>query len=233
MKERLQKIISSHGIASRRTAEKLIEDGKVTVNGAVAHIGDSADPDIDDIIVSGAVISQKPRTVVIMLNKPRGYVSTMSDERGRKTVFDLVRSCGVRVYPIGRLDIDSEGLLLMTNDGELANQLMHPKYEVSKAYLAKVEGDIEAAYTSLCSPMVIDGHKIKPATVEVESKDTLVITVTEGRNRQVRKMCGLTGLEVKRLKRVSEGPLELGKLPAGKWRELSDEEIKQLKAHIK
>lgn len=228
MKERLQKIISSYGIASRRAAEKLIGDGKVYVNGAPAHIGDSADPDIDEIVVRGAVISAKPLTLTIMLNKPRGYVCTMSDDKGRKTVYDLVRSLGSRVYPIGRLDMDSEGMLILTNDGELANKLMHPKNEIRKTYLVKVEGDVEAVYDVLCSPMVIDGYKIKPASVEVESKDTVKITITEGRNRQVRKMCDQAGLKVKRLKRVSEGLLELGKLPAGKWRELSDEEIRLL-----
>ncbi len=233
MQERLQKIISAYGLASRREAEKLIQDGEVKVNGKTAVLGEKADPETDKIEVRGALLTAAGERVYIMLHKPRGFVTTMSDERGRKTVVDLVKDCPARVYPVGRLDYNSEGLLLMTNDGEVANKLMHPSHEISKTYITKVKGrDIDAAVAAMGEDMVVDGHKLIPASIKileiVNDEATLQITIYEGRNRQIRKMCEQTGLEVKRLKRISEGKLSLGELRYGKWRYLSADEIKYI-----
>lgn len=237
MTERLQKILSSAGIASRRAAEKMIAEGRVAVNGATASLGMSADPEIDEITVDGARVGARQAMRYIMLNKPRGYVTTLSDERGRRNVAQLVSSAGVRLYPVGRLDMDSEGLLIMTNDGELANKLMHPSHSVKKTYETTVRGtDINKALPVLRSPLEIDGYRIRPAEVEVKDYEDgayiLHITISEGRNRQVRKMCDAAGLKVMRLRRISEGELHLGELPTGKWRELSENEIRQLKKII-
>ena len=233
MKERLQKIISASGICSRRAAEKLISEGKVLVNGIAASLGESADPEIDVISVEGKTLALKDERTYLMLNKPRGFVTTLSDEKGRKTVADLVADCGKRVYPVGRLDLDSEGLLIFTDDGEFANALMHPKLEIKKTYETLVSGDAERALPILRSAMEIDGWTISPAEVEIvgreEGKTLLAITIHEGRNRQVRKMCEQASLRVHRLKRVSEGPLSLGNLPLGKWRELTENEMKELR----
>jgi 23S rRNA pseudouridine2605 synthase len=235
MKERLQKIISGHGLASRREAEKLISEGLVKVNGKVAEIGDKADPEKDKIEVRGVLLSDPGDKVYIMLHKPRGFITTMSDELGRKTVAELVSDCPARVYPVGRLDYNSEGLLLMTNDGAVANALMHPKFEITKTYLVKVNGsDIDTSVAHLGEEMVVDGYKISPASIKILEKTgeeaKLSITIHEGRNRQIRKMCEQTNLVVKRLKRISEGKISLGDLRYGKWRYLSEAEIKYLQA---
>ncbi len=233
MKERLQKIISAAGICSRRAAEKLIEEGKVTVNGRVAALGESADADVDDIRVEGKALSVAEERTYIMLNKPRGFVTTLSDEKGRKTVAELVADCGCRVYPVGRLDLDSEGLLILTDDGEFANAMMHPKFEVTKTYETLVSGDVERALPILRSALDIDGYIIRPATVEVlgreGDKSLISVEIHEGRNRQVRKMCEQASLRVHRLRRVSEGPLQLGELPPGKWRKLSENEMNNVR----
>ncbi len=233
MKERLQKIISASGICSRRAAEKLIAEGKVHVNGAIAALGESADPEIDEIMVEGKHLVLKDERTYLMLNKPRGFVTTLSDERGRRTVAELVADCGKRVYPVGRLDLDSEGLLVFTDDGEFANALMHPRLEIKKTYETLVSGNAEKALSVLRSAMEIDGYKIRPAEVEIigreEEKTLLSITIHEGRNRQVRKMSEKASLRVHRLKRVSEGPLSLGELPVGKWRHLTENEMNELR----
>ena len=235
MKERLQKIIAVRGVASRRHAEQLIADGRVTCNGAVSKLGDSADPVNDVILIDGAPLPNQENLVYILLNKPRGYVTTLSDEKGRKTVAQLVDECGCRVYPVGRLDMDSDGLLLMTNDGDLANQMMHPKHEVSKTYRVRVKGCCEASLQRLSQPMMLDGYRLKiPEVVVVrhepdENFALLDITIHEGRNRQVRRMCAIAGMEVVRLTRVSEGPIVLGKLKPGQWRYLTPSEISKIK----
>ena len=230
MAERLQKLISSAHLASRRAAEQLILDGRVTVNGTVAQLGQTADPAVDVILVDGKPLTFSAEKVYIMLNKPRGYVTTLSDEQGRRTVAELVEDAGVRVYPVGRLDLDSDGLLLLTDDGALANALMHPAHEVDKTYRTEVEGDIEAALPILRSSLEIDGYRIRPAEVVTEGDGVLNITIHEGRNRQVRKMCEKASLRVRRLTRIAEGPLKLGDLPRGKWRYLTENEIKLLKS---
>ncbi|MBR4953033.1 MAG: rRNA pseudouridine synthase, partial [Oscillospiraceae bacterium] len=232
-----QKIISAAGVCSRRAAEKLITEGRVTVNGATAALGMSADEELDDIRVDGQSISVSEAKTYIMLNKPRGFVTTMSDEKGRRTVRDLIESAGERLYPVGRLDMDSEGLLICTNDGELANRLMHPRYEMKKTYETLVSGaPMESALPILRSALVIDGYTITPAEAEYigseDGKQLLAITISEGRNRQVRKMCEQASLQVHRLRRVSEGVLKLGELPVGKWRYLTENEISSLKIAV-
>ncbi|MBR7081977.1 MAG: rRNA pseudouridine synthase [Oscillospiraceae bacterium] len=229
--ERLQKIIAASGLMSRRAAEKLISDGRVTVNGRVASLGDSADAERDEIAIDGNAIKKADKSVYIMLNKPVGYVTTMSDEFSRKTASELVSGAGYRVYPVGRLDMASQGLLLFTNDGDFANRLMHPSFEKVKRYEVCVSGAIENV-PMLSEPMDIDGYRIRPAEVEIIEADKnraeLVISIHEGRNRQIRKMCSLAGLRVKSLKRVAVGRLELGELREGEWRYLTDEEVKSL-----
>ena len=229
MSERLQKLISSAGLASRRAAEELIAAGRVTVNGLPAVLGQRADPSADEICVDGVPLCAGVEKVYIILNKPRGYVTTLSDERGRATVAELAAGAGKRLYPVGRLDYNSEGLLLMTNDGALANALTHPSHGIGKTYLTEVAGDIESALPLLRGPMEIDGRRVRPAEVARAGEHTLYITIREGRNRQVRKMCAQAGLSVRRLTRIAEGPLHLGDLPAGKWRRLTENEIKALK----
>ena len=229
MEERLQKILSSRGIASRRKAEELIENGHVSVNGVRASLGDKADPDRDVIKVKGARLPGRGDLVYIMLNKPRGYITSMSDEKGRPTVVELTADLGERVYPVGRLDWDSEGLLLLTNDGDFANTIAHPSNNKVKTYVVTVEGNVEKALDKLRSPMVIDGYKIKPAKVDVLGENRLSIKIHEGRNRQVRKMCDLVKHPVATLKRVGTGELELGNLPKGKYRYLTEKEIRYLK----
>ena len=228
MTERLQKILSARGVASRRAAEKLIEEGRVTVNGAVAALGQTADTEIDEILLDGKPLPVGNAPVYIMLHKPRGYVTTLSDEKGRKTAAELVKDCDVRVYPVGRLDMDSEGLLLFTNDGAFANALMHPRQEVDKTYLTWVEDFSEEAIARLKRPIELDGYRIRAPKVRVVKPGLLEITIHEGRNRQVRRMCDAAGMQVTRLKRVREGNLNLGDLPLGKWRYLTDEEVKKL-----
>ena len=229
MTERIQKILSGRGVTSRRHAEELIEAGRVTCNGLVCVLGQKADPDVDLIAVDGIPIPPPPRFVYIMLNKPRGYVTTLSDEKGRKNAAQLVSDCGERVYPVGRLDMDSEGLLLFTNDGAFADRMMHPKHQVSKTYLVWVRGYSLQNLQALCGPMELDGYRISQPDVKLlESSDTkarIQITIHEGRNRQIRRMCQLAGMDVARLRRIKEGALILGNLPLGKWRYLTGDEI--------
>ncbi|MBQ3481823.1 MAG: rRNA pseudouridine synthase [Oscillospiraceae bacterium] len=234
MEERLQKIIAASGLTSRRAAEALIAAGRVSVNGAVASLGDRADAARDRIEVDGKSLAPAEEKVYIMLNKPRGFVTTLRDEKGRKTVAELVSELGVRLYPVGRLDMNSEGLLIMTNDGELAEGLMHPRGGAEKCYRTTVTGEgIPAAAEKLRAPMLIDGYRTRGARVEIERLTdrggVLLITIGEGRNRQVRKMCEQAGLRVTRLCRISEGGLKLGELKTGCWRELSRAEIARLK----
>ena len=228
MTERLQKILSARGVASRRAAEAMIMDGRVTVNGTVAGLGQTADPQIDEILLDGKPLPSGSEYVYILLHKPRGYVTTLSDEKGRKTAAQLVADCGIRVYPVGRLDMDSEGLLLFTNDGEFANRLMHPKHEVQKTYLTWVEGFSEVSLEKLKQPITLDGYRIRAPKVRVVKPGLLEITIHEARNRQVRRMCDAAGMRVTRLKRIREGNLFLGDLPLGKWRYLTEEEVKRL-----
>lgn len=233
MEERLQKLLSAAGVCSRRAAEAYITAGRVTVNGIVAELGQRADPAKDEILVDGKPLEPKAEHVYLLLNKPRGYVTTLSDEKDRKTVADLVKESGVRVFPVGRLDLDSEGLLLMTNDGDLMHHLLHPSGEVDKVYHVSVYGQVGNAAKRLAALTELDGEMIRPATVNVlrQTGQTaeLEITIHEGKNRQIRRMCASCGLNVKRLRRVREHSLELGELPVGKWRYLTDEEIEALK----
>ena len=234
MEQRLQKIIAASGLASRRAAEELIAAGKVCVNGAVASLGDRADAERDKITVDGKSLAPAEEKVYIMLNKPRGYVTTLRDEKGRRTVAELVSELGLRLYPVGRLDMNSEGLLIMTNDGDLAERLMHPRGGAEKCYRTTVEGEnIPAAAEKLKESMLIDGYRTRGARVEIErlseKRGVLLVTIGEGRNRQVRKMCEQVGLRVTRLCRISEGALKLGELKTGRWRELTRAEIARLK----
>ena len=233
MQERIQKILSARGVASRRKAEEMITAGRVTCNGRVCALGDTADAEVDILALDGKRLPELGSRVYILLHKPRGYVTTLSDEKGRKNAAQLVESCGSRVYPVGRLDMDSEGLLLFTNDGEFANALMHPKHEVEKTYRVLVTGFSESGLEKLRRPVVLDGYQIRKPKVEPESirgdSATVLVTIHEGRNRQVRRMCAAAGMEVKRLIRIREGSLQLGELPAGQWRYLTDAEVESLK----
>lgn len=235
MKERIQKILSARGVASRRHAEELIAAGRVSCNGRVCNLGDSADVEVDMILLDGKPIPSKSENVYIMLNKPKGYVTTLSDEKGRKNAAQLVADCGKRVYPVGRLDMDSEGLLLFTNDGQFANNMMHPKHEVNKVYRVLVKGYNQRAFEKVKQPIVIDGYKIRTPEVELLSifqedsgKAELLFTIHEGRNRQVRRMCAAAGMTVLCLTRVAEGELKLGELQLGSWRYLSNDEVESL-----
>lgn len=236
MKERLQKILSKHGIASRRQAEQYLLNGRVSVNGVVASLGDSADDSRDRIEVDGVLLSAQPEKVYLMLNKPRGYVTTLHDEKGRKNVSELVQNCGQRVYPVGRLDQYSEGLLLLTNDGALTNHLTHPKGEVRKVYHVWVSDYRKEAVEKLKSSIEIDGKMTIPAEVQVlssrGSQAMLEFTLREGRNRQIRRLCEAAGVRVTRLKRVQEGSLSLGDLPVGTWRKLTEKEIEFLRKEL-
>ena len=228
MEERLQKLLSAAGFCSRRKAEEYLQAGRVTVNGITAALGDKADPERDVVAVDGQAVGRPAAHTYIMLHKPRGYVTTLSDEKGRPTAASLVRDCGQRVYPVGRLDMDSEGLLLFTNDGAFANKAMHPSHETEKTYLVWVSGYSQAAFQKLHEPVMLDGYKIKPPKLRLcaarEDRAEFEITIHEGRNRQIRRMCQMAGMHVTRLKRVREGQLELGTLPLGKWRYLTEEE---------
>lgn len=235
MKERIQKILSAVGVASRRRAEDLIREGRVTCNGSVCTLGACADTSEDVICVDGEPIPAGTNRVYIMLNKPRGYVTTLSDEKGRKNVAQLV-NCGCRVYPVGRLDMDSDGLLIMTNDGAFANRMMHPSHEVKKTYIALVENYSDTGFARLSEPMTLDGYRLqKPELVYLGACDgkkvlsKIQITIHEGRNRQVRRMCEICGMNVVRLTRISEGNLKLANLKTGQWRFLTEEELKDLK----
>ena len=235
MNERLQKILSARGVASRRKAEEMIQEGRVTCNGQICSLGVQADPEVDIILVDGKPLPSQSQYVYIMLNKPRGFVTTLSDEKGRKNAAQLVQQCGVRVYPVGRLDMDSEGLLLFTNDGEFANMLMHPKHEVNKVYQVIVKDYSDRALERLKQPVTLDGYTIKEPQIRLLSKDEvrekaeLLVTIHEGRNRQVRRMCAAAGMCVIRLTRIAEGPLELGDLSKGKWRYLTADEVQALR----
>lgn len=232
MRERLQKIIAASGLMARRKAEEAIEAGRVTVNGLPAHIGDSADPETDVILVDGKALPSVARMLTIMLHKPRGVVTTLHDEKGRRDVSELISEIPERLVPVGRLDMDSEGLLLMTNDGALANRLMHPSHEVEKVYRTWVRGDAAAGIQRLRQPMELDGYRLHPAKVKLLEPTpegaVLEISIHEGRNRQVRRMCEQAGLTVTRLCRVREGGLVLGDLRPGQWRELTEEELRKL-----
>lgn len=231
--ERLQKIIAERGVASRRKAEELIARGKVKVNGHVATLGDKADPRRDVILVGGKRLAAAETATYIMLNKPRGYVTTMSDELGRKCVAELVSNAGVRVYPVGRLDRDSEGMLLLTNDGDFANAIMHPSTHVPKRYRVTVRGEADdAALQAFRDGIVLDGRRTMPADISVASAEAertvLEIVLYEGRNRQIRRMCEELELQVIRLRRTAVGTVKLGMLPVGKWRYLTPKEVKAL-----
>lgn len=229
---RLQKFMAECGVASRRKSEELIEMGKVKVNGHIAHIGDKINPKKDLVTVRGKKINKVDRMYYIMLNKPRGYVTTVSDELGRKTVMDLI-DVKARIYPVGRLDKDSEGLLILTNDGSFANALTHPKHNYAKVYRVTVRPSVnDEILDKLRNGIEIDGRKTAPCDVNIVTEDegrvVLEFILREGRNRQIRKMCEAVNLEVARLKRISIGPVKLGMLQPGKSRELTDNEVRKL-----
>lgn len=235
-KIRIQKLIADAGIASRRKAEELIERGAVTVNGRRARLGDKADPKKDKLVVAGREIVFKKNTkkYYIMLHKPRGYITTMSDEGGRKCVAELVDDIPARLFPVGRLDKDSEGLLLMTNDGDFANMISHPSTHFAKTYRVTVRPAVtEEQLNQLTTGVTIDGKDAAPSSLRVveagQDRTVLEFILEEGRNRQIRKMCEAVGLEVARLKRKAVGPVRLGMLQPGKWRELTPEEMKSIR----
>ena len=230
MENRLQKLLSAAGVCSRRQAEEYILAGRVTVNGQTARLGDKADPAWDRIEVDGTPLSAPAGHTYIMLNKPRGYVTTLSDEKGRKTVVDLAADCPVRVWPVGRLDMDSEGLLLLTDDGELTHRLTHPSHGVEKEYRVRVSGDVDRALPILSAPVADGGEVLTADRVERTGARTLTIVIHQGKNRQVRRMCAAAGLKVERLRRVREGALLLGGLEPGRWRFLTEEERAFLQA---
>lgn len=231
---RLQKYLSEQGILSRRAAEEEIKRGKVRVNGTPAMLGMKIDPAADTVEYNGQVVASSVRHVYLMLNKPRGYVTTMSDEMGRPTVAELVEDVGMRVFPVGRLDLESEGLLLFTNDGALANRLTHPKYHKPKIYHVRIRGAVSPEkIAALGRPMEIDGYLTKPAEISVVTRKqdytVLAIQLFEGRNRQIRKMCEALELKIMTLKRVAIGELRLGNLAPGEWRYLTRAQVDSLK----
>ena len=231
---RLQKYLSQCAVASRRKSEELILAGKVKVNGKVADLGDKVSPRKDVVTVSGKKIVSSKKMYYIMLHKPRGFITTMEDEMGRKCVAQLVKDVGARVYPVGRLDKDSEGMLIMTNDGEFANFMTHPSKHIPKTYRVTVRPDVkEEQLIKIETGIEIDGRMTAPAEARIlekqENRVVLEIVLYEGRNRQIRKMCEALGLEVARLKRVSIGSIKLGMLPQGKWRVLTEDEVHKLK----
>lgn len=239
-KIRIQKVLADAGVCSRRKAEELIARGKVKVNGHPAEIGMKIDPRADLITVMGerVYLPKKKSTRYIMMNKPRGYVTTVSDDQNRRCVMDLLEDVEERVYPVGRLDRNSEGLLLFTNDGDFANDMMHPSRHVTKTYRVTVRPNVTDEQTVRLSEGVeIDGRKTAPAVVRVLTKEpgrvVMEIVIHEGRNRQVRKMCEAVGLEVARLKRTSIGPLRLGMLKPGAYRDLTSEELKAVRNAVK
>lgn len=239
-KIRVQKIIADAGISSRRKAEELIEKGAVTVNGKRAKLGDKADPYKDKITVAGRDITLRKdaKKYYIMLHKPRGFITTMNDEGGRKCVAELVEDVPARLFPVGRLDRESEGMLLMTNDGDFANMISHPSTHFAKTYRVTVRPRItDDQLTLLTTGVVVDGRMSMPASVRVikseQDRTVLEIVLEEGRNRQIRKMCENIGLETARLKRIAIGPLKLGMLQPGKWRELKPDEMRSIRDYHK
>lgn len=236
MEERLQKILSAAGACSRRAAEDYIRAGRVLVNGQAATVGQKADPDVDRITLDGRPIAGvNEEYVYYMLHKPVGYVTTLSDEQGRPSVADLIRDIPVRVWPVGRLDQNSEGLLLLTNDGDVTHKLLHPSFRVEKEYHVWVTGSIERALPILRGPLKMDGQLLAPAQIDVMEDrgdhGKLRFIIHQGKKRQVRRMCAAGSLKVKRLLRVREGELHLGDLPKGTWRALSSGEIRYIKGH--
>ncbi len=238
-KIRLQKFIADSGLMSRRAAEEQIKLGTVSVNGHPAEPGTKVDPAADTVTIRGKRIAYKrAEHTYIMLNKPRGYLSSTSDDRGRKCVTDLIEGVDARIYPVGRLDLISEGMLLLTDDGELKNKLTHPSTSLPKVYRVKVGAKVTDEHMDiLTSPLVIDGYEIKPVEVRITGEDesgtVLKMTLVEGRNRQIRKMCEIAGLTVRRLCRVSIGNLKLDGLPVGKWRYLEEDEVLYLKKSVR
>ena len=235
--QRIQKVLSDQGVCSRRAAEKLIDEGRVKVNGHPVTLRDKMDPDFDKVSIDGKNVRvvRKRQYIYLMLNKPRGYLTTASDERGRKTVMDLLTGLDRRVYPVGRLDKDSEGLLLLTDDGAFANLLTHPSGGVGKLYRVTVRPRAtEEQVVQMASGVVLDdGVKTRPAVIHVVTDEpgrtVMEITLHEGRNRQIRRMCEAVGLEVIRLKRTAEGPVKLGMLQPGEYRELKRSEVTALR----
>lgn len=230
---RLQKYLSQCGVASRRGAEEMIAAGRVRVNGRPASLGDKVDPKRDKVTVGGRRVVAETDKMYIMLHKPRGYVTTMHDEQGRKCVADLVSDAGRRLLPVGRLDKDSEGLLFMSNDGEFINLLTHPSRHVSKVYRVTVRGRAdEEQLARMAAGIELDGRKTRPCEIETvtegEDRTVLRFVLFEGRNRQIRRMCEAVGLWVIRLKRIEVAGVKLGMLPVGKWRELNEKELKRL-----
>lgn len=235
MTERIQKLMAAAGLCSRRTAEEWIAAGRVIVNGRIARVGDKADPDRDTVLVDGSPLRGAAQHVYLMLHKPRGYVTTLSDERGRRTAAELVADCGTRVYPVGRLDRDSEGLLLFTNDGKLTHALLHPSHQVDKTYIVSVTGAEDGSAARLAAVDKLDGESIVPAQVEELHRSGTAaeyrVVIHQGKKRQIRRMCAAAGLEVTRLCRVAEGGLRLGGLPPGKWRYLTEEELELIRGN--
>lgn len=236
MEERLQKILSAAGACSRRAAEEYIKAGRVTVNGETAQLGQKADPQLDLITLDGKPIGAAPEEpLYFMLHKPVGYVTTLSDEQGRPSVADLIRDIPERVWPVGRLDQNSEGLLLLTNDGDVTHRLLHPSFRVEKEYHVWVTGSIKRALPILRGPLKIDGELLAPAQIDVledeGERGKLRFIIHQGKKRQVRRMCAAGSLKVLRLQRVREGKLLLGDLPEGKWRPLTADEVKYIKQH--
>lgn len=237
MPERLQKLIAASGLMSRRAAEDLISAGRVTVNGQQATLGDTADEG-DTVLLDGRPLPVREEKRYYMLNKPRGYVCSMHDEQGRKSVRELLPDSAGRVYPVGRLDIMSEGLLIMTNDGEFANRVMHPSSGIQKTYRTQVTGEtLDEGIDRMREPFYLDGVRVQAVKLTLlkrtEQHAVLDITIAEGRNREIRRMCEAAGLQVKRLTRISEGPLRLGNLASGKFRCLMPEEIAALMGGMK
>lgn len=228
MEERLQKLLSAAGLCSRRTAEEWIAAGRVTVNGNPASVGDRADPACDRVEVDGVPLPAPAGHTYVMLHKPRGYVTTLSDEQGRPTVTQLTADCPARVWPVGRLDMDSEGLLLLTDDGALTHRLTHPSHAVEKEYRVRVRGNIEAALPLLRAPMTVDGEVLSADRVDRSGPSWLTVVLHQGKNRQVRRMCAAAGLSVSRLIRVREGDLTLDGLEKGRWRYLTAAEVAAL-----